>query len=212
MITVDKLYVFLFISTAVHLSSLCFLPKSFFTGTFKTRTTKITFIQEKQNQRVKINQKPPPNLTLKSPPAYIPVKNPLLETQKKDVFTQKLKPQETSKIKTEINLITPKDFPGPLPAYMGYYELIRNKIKNQAYQLYMSSAQGKMFLAFTLSEDGKITEVAIDREKSSPNTELKDIALASLEKAAPFPHFPAELKEFKTLAFKLYIVFKKDDS
>lgn len=95
------------------------------------------------------------------------------------------------------------------PAYMNYYRLVREKIRQKAYQSYNGQKQGDIFLNFTIRQDGSLEEVKFTGQSVNIR-ELKRIALSSLEKSAPFPPFPEELKSHPRLLFNVPIHFKRN--
>ena len=95
------------------------------------------------------------------------------------------------------------------PAYMDYYRVIREKIKNQAYKNYNSLKKGEVGLTFVISKDGSLGTVRFGKE-SMQNSSLRNIALRSIKESAPFPEFPPELKDYSHLKFNLKIYFKNN--
>ena len=94
-----------------------------------------------------------------------------------------------------------------MPAYMDYYHLIRERIKNNAYQLYKSKEEGEIFLSFTLFNNGNLESFYLG-EESVNSKRLRGTALKSVEHASPFPFFPRELKTYDRLRFNISICFK----
>lgn len=92
------------------------------------------------------------------------------------------------------------------PGYAAYYRFIREKIKKNAYDNYNSSARGVIYISFIVAKDGSLNSLKLIQGTDSPR-ELADIALKSIEDAAPFPPFPAELNHPK-LQFQVSIHFK----
>ncbi len=93
------------------------------------------------------------------------------------------------------------------PTYMGYYQLVREKIKRAAYQNYSRSETGEVYLSFIISSDGYLKEVHLIEDKSSPNSYLREIALRSIKDASPFPNFPKEL-DYPYLSFNVVVSFE----
>jgi outer membrane biosynthesis protein TonB len=95
------------------------------------------------------------------------------------------------------------------PAYMDYYRLIREKIRANTFQNYNIKKQGEVSASFLLLKDGslQITELKTD---AGYHGSLCKIAQKSIEKAAPFPTFPEELKEYSSLRFSVTIYFKNN--
>ncbi len=93
------------------------------------------------------------------------------------------------------------------PSYISYYQIVREKIKRAAYQNYMHTEVGEVFMSFLISSAGYLGQVRIIEEKSSPSPYLRDIALKSIKDASPFPNFPAELN-YPELSFNVVISFE----
>lgn len=98
------------------------------------------------------------------------------------------------------------------PAYMGYYNNMRQKIKDKAYQYYKSNFNGNdsgsISLNFTIENNGQLKEVQVSKN-SLNNQELQNIALKSIQEAAPFGDFPKSLKNYFNRQFTVTICFKK---
>lgn len=93
------------------------------------------------------------------------------------------------------------------PTYMNYYQLVREKIRHCAYQNYGRSETGDVYLSFVISSSGELRDARLIEEKSSPSIYLTEIALRSIENAAPFPEFPKEL-DYPQLSFNVIISFE----
>jgi TonB family protein len=93
------------------------------------------------------------------------------------------------------------------PSYISYYQIVREKIRRSAYQNYTRSETGEVYVAFVISGDGDLKNARLVGEKSSANSYLKSIALASLKNASPFPAFPKEL-DYPELSFNVVISFE----
>ncbi len=93
------------------------------------------------------------------------------------------------------------------PSYMGYYQLVREKIRRCAYQNYTRTETGEAYLSFIISNDGSLEAINFVPEKSSFNPYLKEIALRSVKDASPFPAFPNEL-DYPQLSFNVVISFE----
>lgn len=94
------------------------------------------------------------------------------------------------------------------PGYLNYYQMVREKIRRAAYQNYLASDTGEIYLEFTISNDGRLNAVNLIEKKSSPSLYLKEIALKSIRAASPFPAFPSELKNYPQLSFHLVVSFE----
>jgi outer membrane biosynthesis protein TonB len=93
------------------------------------------------------------------------------------------------------------------PSYVGYYQIVREKIRRAAYYNYTHTEIGEVYLAFVITADGALKDVRLMEEKSSQNIYLKDIALRSIKDAAPFPSFPKDL-DYPQLSFNVIISFE----
>lgn len=94
------------------------------------------------------------------------------------------------------------------PAYMDYYQIIRERIRINAFKYYESIKTGEIYLTFIINNDGSLDGLYLDSNLSN-HDELTDIALKSVEAAAPFPSFPKELV-YSKLQFKISILFKNN--
>ncbi len=95
------------------------------------------------------------------------------------------------------------------PAYMDYYRLVREKIRANTFQNYNTKRQGEVLASFLLLKDGTLQNMELKTDTSQHKT-LYKIAQKSIEKAAPFPTFPKELKEYSSLRFNILIYFKNN--
>lgn len=95
------------------------------------------------------------------------------------------------------------------PAYMDYYRLIREKIRNSAYQNYDTEAEGEIFASFLILQDGSLQSIQFN-PGGTENKALYKIAQKSIENAVPFPVFPKELQDYQYLRFNIMIYFKNN--
>jgi TonB family protein len=93
------------------------------------------------------------------------------------------------------------------PSYISYYQVVREKIRRAAYQNYNRNETGEVYITFTISDAGYLKGVRLVEEKSRATPYLKNIALASVKNASPFPRFPKELDYFQ-LSFNVVISFE----
>ncbi len=93
------------------------------------------------------------------------------------------------------------------PSYIGYYQVVREKIRRSAYQNYNRSDTGEIYVTFVISNAGYLNDVRLVEEKSRGADYLKETALASVRNAAPFPRFPKEL-DYSQLSFNVVISFE----
>jgi TonB family protein len=93
------------------------------------------------------------------------------------------------------------------PSYISYYQLVREKIRRAAYQNYIRSETGEVYLSFLILKDGRLKEVKLQEERTSGNSYLKQTGLKSIQDASPFPPFPKEL-DYTQLSFNVIISFE----
>ncbi|MDD4910147.1 MAG: hypothetical protein PHR44_05660 [Candidatus Omnitrophica bacterium] len=93
------------------------------------------------------------------------------------------------------------------PAYMSYYEIIREKIRRSAYKHYFRSETGEVNIAFTVSSSGAVINSGIAQGRTFAGPYLKEIALKSIYDASPFPPFPKDL-DYPELPFTVAISFE----
>ncbi|MFH0856194.1 MAG: energy transducer TonB [Candidatus Omnitrophota bacterium] len=93
------------------------------------------------------------------------------------------------------------------PSYISYYQVVREKIRRSAYQNYNRSDTGEVYVTFIISSSGYLNDYRLVEEKSRAADYLKEIALASVRNAAPFPRFPKEL-DYSQLSFNVVISFE----
>lgn len=93
------------------------------------------------------------------------------------------------------------------PSYVSYYQIVREKIKRAAYQVYTKQETGEVYITFMISNDGYLKDVRLVEEKSQAAVYLKAIALKSVKDASPFPNFPKDL-DYPQLSFNVVISFE----
>jgi TonB family protein len=93
------------------------------------------------------------------------------------------------------------------PSYISYYQIVREKIRRSAYQNYNRSDTGEVYITFVISNAGYLDDVRLVEEKTRAADYLKEVALASVRNAAPFPKFPKEL-DYSQLSFNVVISFE----
>ena len=94
------------------------------------------------------------------------------------------------------------------PAYMNYYNTVREKIRKNAYHYYNSHQKGIIYISFVVLKNGDLFDQTLS-ETSTVNRELVDIAFKSIRTASPFPPFPKEL-DYPKLQFNVSIHFKNN--
>lgn len=93
------------------------------------------------------------------------------------------------------------------PAYVNYYQTIREKIKSVAYLDKPLAGDGEVFLTFILNSKGQLKAINVLQDKSVNNPTLQTLASGFIQTAAPFPVFPPELHHGE-LSFNVIIEFK----
>ncbi len=95
--------------------------------------------------------------------------------------------------------------------YLSYYQSIRQKIRSFVVENYPRFiACGEVCLYFILSSDGRLKEINVVEERSSPNRPLREIAVKSLRDASPFSPFPKDLSQ-PQLSFNVIISFELEN-
>lgn len=163
-------------------------------------------------QRIeKINRKPLVNPAGPKPLPYVEnIMSKLIQSnnfsplQKPQIFEKDVKEIVFKEIPEKVDKILKKN-----PAYMGYYRLIRERIRNSAFLNYSSQKRGEVLLSFLIGKDGSLEEVDLDPQ-SVKNRNLRGIALRSVRESAPFPEFPEGLQQYTRLQFNISIYFKNN--
>jgi len=171
----------------------------------KTKEIKIYPKQIKE-----ISKKPALNPRNLKPLPYI--NNTINDLIQSDNLSQLQKPQIFEKNIKEIvfkNAVPTDKVLQKNPAYMKYYHLIREKIKNNAYRNYKSQNKGEILLSFLIDNDGSLKRIDLT-PKLTKNGDLRKITLKSIRESAPFPKFPDELQQYTSLQFNIYIHFKSN--
>jgi TonB family protein len=96
-----------------------------------------------------------------------------------------------------------------IPAYMDYYRTVREKIRSNAYRFYNGKEKGEIIIAFVILKDGNLEKCYLTQD-SVDSEILKEIAIKSIQNAAPFPKFPEELRDRSRLQFNISIYFKNN--
>ncbi len=93
-------------------------------------------------------------------------------------------------------------------AYVDYFRLLRERIRAAAIRHYPArSIQGEVYLTFTLTADGLITEARVVEERSTAERSLRAASLEALREAAPFPPFPKTLDRDR-MTFKIIVAYE----
>ncbi len=156
----------------------------------------------------------PLNITAKkgTPPPFIDQQD--FFKKKNDNILPQLSVTKPAFIKPDIIAIKKKITLPPIdigkinnPTYIGYYQIVREKIKRAAYHNYTRTETGEVYLSFIISCDGYLREIKLSQERSSASSYLKEIALRSVKDASPFPNFSKEL-DYPQLSFNVIISFE----
>lgn len=94
------------------------------------------------------------------------------------------------------------------PEYKSYYQIIREKIRHQAYSYYKNLEEGEVYLSFILASDGSVNDLIVIEKKTTASAYLTEIARRSVQEAAPYPAFPEKLKKNSQLSFNVSIAFE----
>lgn len=161
-----------------------------------------------QNDNVKVNLN---DKNIQIPPPFLDnAKNNLLENSIANLSKPVISKPDVLALKKRITM--PEidiDKQMRNPSYMGYYQLIREKIRKSAYYNYSHSQTGEVYVTFLITKDGNLKEVKFIESKSTQSEYLKNISMNSVRQAAPFPAFPKELA-FEQLSFNVVISFEVD--
>ena len=167
-------------------------------------------------------------MSLAPPSEYIPLlqkMNPLpkIETSALHESVKREMPKEENSVSMAEKPITQKEdvsfkrsvfmpyIPGEKfksPEYKSYYQVIREKIRKYAYYYYRKLQRGEVTLSFSLSSSGELIEASVNKQKSSKDDYLCDIALRSVTEASPYPPFPAKMKNSSRQTFNIIISFE----
>jgi hypothetical protein len=93
------------------------------------------------------------------------------------------------------------------PAYVTYYQIVRDRIRERAYNNYTRLSVGEVYLTFIIKADGTLGDLQIIESKSTANDFLREIGQKSISEAAPFPAFPSDLN-YPELTFNVAISFQ----
>jgi TonB family protein len=99
---------------------------------------------------------------------------------------------------------------GKKASYIGYYRLVREKIRYYADRNYLkegSASQGEVLLSFTVTSKGELLHIMIMDNKSAKDLLLRDIAIDSVRDASPFPAFPQGMNQYQ-ITFNVIISFE----
>ena len=95
------------------------------------------------------------------------------------------------------------------PAYISYYQIVREKIRRSAFQNYTRGETGEVYISFVISRDGYLKDVRLVEEKSVRSVYLRGVALKSISDVVPLPDFPKDL-DYAQLSFNIVISFEAE--
>lgn len=174
----------------------------------KDPKTEFVELEEEKKELKKKNNLP------KIPPPYINIKNKMptlkkVKPSKREAAENKKAKSVTEDIKEGFTQdeVKQKEVQSS-PEYLNYYDMIREKIRKNAFKLYRSRENGRVVIDFVLKRNGSLLDVSVKIEGSSNSRYLKDIALKSVYKSLPFSSFPEGLKEHDSLPFVVSIFFR----
>ena len=173
-------------------------------------------IQEIKPKKANIKTKPPEASTLlaqaKEKPAQAKLENKkdsfitIKEQPKKQIIEKPMPVKQVERI--EIPPELPKEDEA---LYVDYYQSIRGRIREFVVANYPRFvAYGEVCLHFVLLSNGKLKELTVIGERSSPNNLLQQIAKKSVRQASPFSVFPKGLNQGE-LSFNVIISFELEE-
>lgn len=95
------------------------------------------------------------------------------------------------------------------PKYLSYYSTIGSMIKQRVYEILGESEtqRGEVYVTFLVSSDGVLQASQLKDERTIASDYLKELALASINEAGPFPPFPAGL-DYPEFTFNIKLYFQ----
>ena len=91
-----------------------------------------------------------------------------------------------------------------------YAQNILKKINEKSYIYYNSVNESKAIVNFTVKDNGKISKINVDEEKSIDDRYLRKLAIKAVKRAAPFGKFPEDSPK-EQIEFSIVIDFKLKD-
>jgi len=211
------------LSAVVHVGLLFVLPYHILTYAPSQRPIEVAYVQsfghEKEGRDVspepvaQKEQHKAPNPQMQASEDRKSILNDFLKAEifrpeREEDLPQQMKPAAEGPKKKSVQ--TP-NIPGEVfqsPEYKNYYQIVREKIRRQAYRNYRHIQEGEVFLTFTLTRSGELKEAHVDTTKSADDEYLRRIALESVQESSPFPEFPIKLQDKEQLAFNVIISFE----
>ena len=197
------------LSLGIHLALLGGLPNGLVLKSEdkKQIQPKIEFVEVEKKERIKLTERS----AFQEPPPYVDLKKDLLSLKKtKNTALRKPAVSRASLSTKEVVFIKSREELDSFPAYINYYEQIRERVRRAAYSNFHSTSSSRVFLNFTVDNSGNLIAVYLDERNSSRSERLRTVAKNSIASSSPFPSFPKELKQFQTLTFNLSIHFRNN--
>ena len=173
-------------------------------------------IKEIKPKKTNIKTKPPKvSKTLAAPkdrPAQVKLENNKDSFVKLKKEPKKQIPQKAAPLRQVEQIEIPPELPKEDQAlYVNYYQSIRGRIREFVVDNYPRFvAYGEVCLRFVLLSNGKLKELTVVVERSSPNNLLQKIAKKSVRQASPFSAFPKGLNQAE-LSFNVIISFELEE-
>jgi len=203
------------LSLAIHIAIFAVIPRIIIRNSLPRKENKpkeieiITETIRRKKPRLARKEYPRPILKEPVPPYLNKIANKIFTIKHKDVNIDKPNIMLDNNLKNIILAKLPKEEElRRNPAYMDYYQLIRERIRAKAYRYYNSGRKGEVFLTFIISNDGKLKGLYLN-STSSEDKDLVEVSLRSIKDASPFPPFPPQLK-YPRLQFNISIYFKNN--
>lgn len=211
------------LSAVVHAGFLFVLPYQILTYAPTQRPIEVAYVQSfgQEKEKADISPEPvaqkeqrqtqPPQISTPEDRKSILkdfLKTEIFRPDRREDLPQQMNPAAESPKKKSVQ--TP-NIPGETfksPEYKSYYQIVREKIRRQAYRNYRYIQEGEVFLTFTLTRSGELKEAHVDKTKSVEDEYLRRIALESVQQSSPFPEFPVKLQDKEQLAFNVIISFE----
>ncbi len=157
----------------------------------------------KMTSRLAVKNMPPPFISKEE----IMQNSASMLSRKTDFVKPTVPKPDVTAVKKKINL-PPVDLNKiDNPSYLSYYQIVREKIRRSAYQSYIKTETGEVYLTFLIARNGSLMDVRLNAERSSRSAYLKEVAARSVRTASPFPLFPKEL-DYPQLSFNVIISFE----
>nr|MBU1328026.1 hypothetical protein [Candidatus Omnitrophota bacterium] len=140
-------------------------------------------------------------------PPQVKKEEPTVETISSDSGSRAVIGDKGKKFETVVN--DEKD-DAKKATYIGYYRLVREKIRYYADKNYIkerSASEGEIFLSFVVTSKGELLHIMIIDRRSTNGSLLRNIAIDSIKDASPFPAFPQGMNQYQ-ITFNVIISFE----